>query len=123
MAKMGFFPLAASRGASRITMDVALPALIFANVIPAFNPSNISALGPLFLTAFTYQAIGFVFGWAIREICYVPRNFWQGIVVLTGMSNWGNLRACIQSFVRLVAHACFSHCRCPVRDRSEAVQP
>ena len=70
---MGFFPLAASRGASRITMDVALPALIFANVIPAFNPSNISALGPLFLTAFTYQAIGFVFGWAIREICYVPQ--------------------------------------------------
>ena len=79
-------------------MNVSLPPLIFANVVPAFGPSNIAALGPLFLTAFTYQAIGFVFGLIIREICYVPRNFWQGIIVMTGMSNWGNLRA---SFVLL----------------------
>ena len=89
---MGLFPAAASRGASLVTMNIALPALIFANVIPAFTPSNIASLGPLFLTAFTYQAIGFTFGYLIREICYVPRNFSQGIVVLTGMSNWGNLR-------------------------------
>ena len=89
---MGLFPRAAARGASQVTMEVALPALIFSSVVPAFTPDNIKALGPLFLTAFTYQAIGFTFGYLIREICYVPRNFWQGIVVLTGMSNWGNLR-------------------------------
>ena len=89
---MGMFPKAASRGASHVTMNMALPALIFANVIPAFTPSNISALGPLFLIAFTYQAIGFLSGLIIREVCYVPRNFWQGIIVMTGMSNWGNLR-------------------------------
>lgn len=92
IGKMGLFPAAASRGASLVTMNIALPALIFANVIPAFSPSNIAALGPLFVTAFTYQAIGFAFGVIIREICYVPRNFWQGIIVLSGMSNWGNLR-------------------------------
>ena len=73
-------------------MNISLPCLIFANIVPAFNSSNISALGPLFLVAFTYQAIGFGFGYIIRETFYVPRNFWQGIVVLSGMSNWGNLR-------------------------------
>ncbi|RPD67397.1 auxin efflux carrier [Lentinus tigrinus ALCF2SS1-6] len=91
VSRMGYFPKAAARGASQVTMNVALPALIFANVVPAFTPDNVKALGPLFLTAFTYQAIGFLSGYIIREICYVPRNFWQGIIVLTGMSNWGNL--------------------------------
>ncbi|RPD67398.1 auxin efflux carrier [Lentinus tigrinus ALCF2SS1-6] len=91
LSRLGLFPKAAARGASQVTMELALPALIFSSVVPAFTPENIKALGPLFLTAFTYQAIGFSFGYLIREICYVPRNFWQGIVVLTGMSNWGNL--------------------------------
>ncbi|PIL31236.1 hypothetical protein GSI_05934 [Ganoderma sinense ZZ0214-1] len=91
LAKMGMFPPAASRGASQVSMNVALPALLFANVVPAFTPSNISALGPLFLIAFTYQGIGFLSGLLIREFCYVPRDFWQGIIVMTGMSNWGNL--------------------------------
>ncbi|KAI0711029.1 auxin efflux carrier [Cerioporus squamosus] len=91
VARMGLFPKAAARGASQVTMNMALPALIFSSVIPAFTPDNIKALGPLFLVAFTYQAIGFLSGYLIREICYVPRNFWQGVVVLTGMSNWGNL--------------------------------
>ena len=92
LAKMDLFPKAASRGASQVTMNMALPALIFASVVPAFTPANVSAVGPLFLVAFTYQAIGFLAGYIIREVCYVPRNFWQGIIVLTGMSNWGNLR-------------------------------
>lgn len=92
LAKRGLFSAEASRGASQVTMNVSLPALIFANIVPAFTPSNVSALGPLFLTAFSYQAIGFAFGLIIREVFYVPRNFWQGIVILTGMSNWGNLR-------------------------------
>ncbi|KAI0832851.1 auxin efflux carrier [Trametes gibbosa] len=91
LARMGLFPPAASRGASQVTMNLSLPALIFANIIPAFTPSNVSAIGPLFLIAFFYQAFGFVAGLIILEFCYVPRNFWQGILVLTGMSNWGNL--------------------------------
>ena len=75
-------------------MNVSLPLLVFANIVPAFTPQNISALGPLFLTAFVYMIVGFLSGVLIREVCYVPRNFWQGIIILTGMSNWGNLRTC-----------------------------
>ena len=73
-------------------MNVSLPALVFANIVPAFTPQNVSAVGPLFLTAFVYMLIGFGGGVVIRELFYVPRNFWQGIIVLSGMSNWGNLR-------------------------------
>ncbi|KAI0742846.1 auxin efflux carrier [Daedaleopsis nitida] len=91
LVRMDMFPPAASRGASIISMNVALPALIFANIVPSFTPANVSALGPMFLIAGVYQLIGFVMGMMIREICYVPRNFWQGIVIMTGMSNWGNL--------------------------------
>ncbi|KAI0691371.1 auxin efflux carrier [Cytidiella melzeri] len=91
LARRGLFPPAASKGASQVTMNVSLPLLVFANIVPAFTPQNISALGPLFLTAFVYMAVGFTMGAVIREVCFVPRNFWQGIIVLAGMSNWGNL--------------------------------
>ena len=122
---MGLFPAAASRGASLVTMNIALPALIFANVIPAFSPSNISALGPLFVTAFTYQAIGFAFGGIIREICYVPRNFWQGIIVLSGMSNWGNLRELPPPYVYLLSInvSSISNCRSSVGYRTASLRP
>lgn len=92
LARKGMFPAAASKGASQVTMNVSLPLLIFANIVPAFTPQNVSAMGPLFLIAFVYQILGFLFGIIIRETFYVPRNFWQGIIVLCGMSNWGNLR-------------------------------
>ncbi|KAI0659643.1 auxin efflux carrier [Cubamyces menziesii] len=91
LVRLDMFPPAASRGASIISMNVALPALIFANVVPSFTPSNVSALGPVILIASIYMISGFLMGIIIREICYVPRNFWQGIVIMTGMSNWGNL--------------------------------
>lgn len=92
LARMNLFSKAASKGASEVTMNVSLPALIFANIVPAFTPQNISALGPLFLLAWVYQGIGFILGLIIREVCYVPRNFWQGIVIMTALSNWANLR-------------------------------
>ena len=77
-------------------MNLALPALIFSSVVPAFTPSNASAIAPLALIAVVYVLLGFVFGLVIREVCYVPRNFWQGIIVATSLSNWGNLRMCVQ---------------------------
>ncbi|PIL26001.1 hypothetical protein GSI_11755 [Ganoderma sinense ZZ0214-1] len=95
LVKLDMFPPAASRGVSIISMNIALPALIFANIVPSFTPANASALGPLIMMGFVYQALGFAMGILIRELCYIPRNFWQGIVILTGMSNWGNLPSAI----------------------------
>ncbi|RPD77175.1 auxin efflux carrier [Lentinus tigrinus ALCF2SS1-7] len=102
LVRMDMFPPAASRGASLISMNVALPALIFANIVPSFTPSNVSAMGPVVLIAMVYMLMGFVMGIIIRELCYVPRNFWQGIVIMTGMSNWGNLpNAIVMSVTKL----------------------
>ncbi|KAJ3785011.1 auxin efflux carrier [Lentinula aff. detonsa] len=107
IARTGLFPPAASRSSSQLTMNVALPCLIFSNrVVPAFTPSNISAIGPLMLLAVIYILVGFVSGLVIREICFVPRNFWQGIIICAGMSNWGNLPTSVVQSV--TAHAPFN---------------
>ena len=86
------FPPEAAKSASLITMNLALPALIFSSIVPAFTPANISAIGPLALLAIVHILIGLLCGVAVREVCYVPRNFWQGIVVASGLSNWNSLR-------------------------------
>ena len=91
-ARKGVFPQEAAKGTSFITMNLALPALIFSSIVPAFTPANISAIGPLALLAIVYILVGLVCGLAVREVCYVPRKFWQGIVVASGMSNWSSLR-------------------------------
>ncbi|PBK63118.1 hypothetical protein ARMSODRAFT_1058287 [Armillaria solidipes] len=92
LTRKGFFAPAASNGASQVSMNVALPGLLFSSIVPAFNKQNVSAMGPLFLIAFVYMACGLLFGVLIREFCYVPRNFWAGILVATALSNWTSLR-------------------------------
>lgn len=126
LVKLDMFPPAASRGVSIISMNIALPALIFANIVPSFTPANASALGPLIMMGFVYQALGFVMGIIIRELCYIPRNFWQGIVVLTGMSNWGNLRQYYPRTVSLGSESltsCYSKRDRHVGDTTTAIQP
>ena len=91
-ARRGMFSQAVAKGTSSITMNLALPALIFSSIVPAFTPAIIPAIGPLALLAVVYILIGLLCGLAIREVCYVPRNFWQGIVVASGLSNWSSLR-------------------------------
>jgi predicted permease len=88
------FPQAATKGASSIAINLALPALIFSSIVPALTTKNISEIGPLVLLAIVYILTGLLCGVVIREVCYVPRNFWQGIVVASGLSNWSTLRMC-----------------------------
>ncbi|KAF9021484.1 auxin efflux carrier [Hymenopellis radicata] len=95
LSRRGLFPPSASRGASQVAMNISLPGLIFSSVVPAFTSDNVSAMGPLFLQAFFYMGCGCIFGIIIREVCYVPRNFWQGIIVACAISNWGNLPTAI----------------------------
>ncbi|KAF5391228.1 hypothetical protein D9757_003032 [Collybiopsis confluens] len=106
VARMGYFPQSASKGASQVSMNLALPCLIFSNIVPAFTPSNISAIGPLMLLALVYIVVGCLFGFFIREICFIPKNFWYGIVVCTALSNWGNLPTSIVESV--TAHPPFN---------------
>ncbi|KAL1746503.1 auxin efflux carrier [Schizophyllum fasciatum] len=105
VSKKGMFTPAASRGLSQVMLNVSLPGLIFSSIVPSFNNSNISAMGPLALLAIVYQVLGFISGLVIREVCYVPRNFWQGILVACGLSNWGNLPTAV--VVTLMAQSPF----------------
>ena len=91
-ARKDMFPHAAAKGASLVVLNLALPALIFSSIVPAFTAANVAAIGPLALLAVVYILIGLLFGLVIREVCYVPRNFWQGIVVASGLSNWSSMR-------------------------------
>ena len=91
-ARKDLFPQAATRGASQVAINLSLPPLIFSSIVPAFTKENVSAIGPTFLIAMVYGTLGLLFGLIIREVCYVPRNFWQGIIVACCLGNWGNLR-------------------------------
>ncbi|PBK90834.1 hypothetical protein ARMGADRAFT_1166792 [Armillaria gallica] len=86
LTRKGFFTPAASNGTSQVSMNVALPGLLFSSIVPAFNKQNVSAMGPLFLVAFVYMACGLLFGVLIREFCYVPGNFWARILVATALT-------------------------------------
>lgn len=91
---------------------IALPCLIFASVVPAFNSDNIRFLGPLCLNAVVYELCGLVshfFGFSrlfessllilgspgvtqvlgivIREVFYVPSDFYYGIVIVSLVTN------------------------------------
>lgn len=92
LARKGLFPPAAVKGASQIAINLSVPPLLFSNIVPAFTKDNVSAIGPTFLVAFIYCTLGLLFGLIIREVCYVPRNFWQGIIVACCLGNWGTLR-------------------------------
>ena len=91
-ARKDMFNQAAVKGASLVTINLALPALLFSSIVPTFTATNISVIGSLALLAIVYILTGLLFGLIIREVCYVPRNFWQGIVVASGLSNWSSMR-------------------------------
>lgn len=91
-ARKDLFPQVATRGASQVAMNLSFPPLIFSSIVPAFTKENVSAIGPTFLIAFIYSILGLFAGLVIREVCYVPRNFWQGIIVACCLGNWGALR-------------------------------
>ncbi|KAF7796059.1 hypothetical protein EIP86_007230 [Pleurotus ostreatoroseus] len=81
----------ASRGAGQIILKITLPCLMFSKIVPAFSTSNIAALGPLFLVAFIYEAIGMVMAWAVKQFFWVPHRFRYGIYMAGTWANWADL--------------------------------
>ncbi|KAL7411591.1 auxin efflux carrier, partial [Mrakia frigida] len=100
LTKVGLFPLAASRGFSQ---NLALPALVWASILPSFNSDNVSSIGPLLLTAFFYEVLGLFLAFLIREFFFVPREFQWGILIMVTLSNWGNLPTAIVQSVAAAA--------------------
>lgn len=61
--------------------------------VAAFTPQNIAAFGPLVTIAVIYQLLGAAGAWAIREVFFVPKDFYYGIIVVRRAFRPGNTRA------------------------------
>ncbi|GAA5820326.1 hypothetical protein JCM11251_005576 [Rhodosporidiobolus azoricus] len=70
---------------------VALPCLLFAKIVPSFTHDNISALGPIILTGFFYQALPAALGLLARAVTPTPRRFRYGMIAAYAFGNWGDL--------------------------------
>ncbi|KAJ3479393.1 hypothetical protein NLI96_g9093 [Meripilus lineatus] len=91
ITKADIFPVVAARGAGQITLNIALPCLMFSKIVPAFTPENISALGPLVLIAFIYEGIGIIIAWFIKQFFWIPHRFRYGILVAGGWGNYADI--------------------------------
>ncbi|WVQ75815.1 hypothetical protein IAR50_005448 [Cryptococcus sp. DSM 104548] len=91
ITRKGIFAPANAKGVSILSLNVALPALIFGSMVSALSVDNAPAMGSLVIVAFLYQIIGLLFAWLIKELFYVPADFRYGILVMGAISNWGNL--------------------------------
>ena len=49
-------------------------------------------LGPLFLVAFLYEAIGLAQAWIVKQFFWVPHRFRHGMLVAGAFGNVGDLR-------------------------------
>ncbi|KAI5476437.1 peroxisomal biogenesis factor 5 [Pseudohyphozyma bogoriensis] len=91
LTKKGIFPPTGPRIASMLIMNCTLPALLFSKLVPSFNSSNISAMGPIILVGFFYQLYDFLCSIAVRATTQTPRKFRYGFVAAFTFSNWGDL--------------------------------
>ncbi|KAG2130706.1 auxin efflux carrier [Suillus clintonianus] len=81
ITRAGYFPAIATRGAVQIVLNVTLPSLIFSRASSALNAENDVALGPLFVIAIIYMAMGFLLSLFIKKFFWVPSQFRYGLIV------------------------------------------
>ncbi|KIM54956.1 hypothetical protein SCLCIDRAFT_1221571 [Scleroderma citrinum Foug A] len=110
ITKAGLFSPTAAVGTGQITLNITFPMLIFSKIVPAFNSQSISSLGPLFLVAILYEAIGLIMSWIIKQLFWVPHRFRYGLLVAGGWANTGDIPTAV--VMSLMASAPFSLCAC-----------
>ncbi|SCV71473.1 BQ2448_3061 [Microbotryum intermedium] len=103
LSRSGLFPVAGSRAASHIILNVTLPALMFAKIVPSFTSENVQAIGPIFLVGLVYMGFSFLMGFIILQLFPSPKNFRYGILAAAAWSNWGDLPTSVVQTVCLSA--------------------
>ncbi|KAG1835398.1 auxin efflux carrier [Suillus subalutaceus] len=91
VTKAGLLPAVAARGIGLVIINVTTPNLMFSTIVPSFNSSNITELGPLVLVALIYMLIGITLSWIIKQLFWVPHRFRHGILVAGGWANIGDV--------------------------------
>ncbi|GAA5939058.1 uncharacterized protein JCM15063_004408 [Sporobolomyces koalae] len=76
---------------SHLIVNVTLPTLLFAKIVPSFTSDNIGALGPIFLVGGVYQFLAAFLGFIARAITPTPRRYRYGVLASYTFSNWGDL--------------------------------
>ncbi|SGY61296.1 BQ5605_C007g04545 [Microbotryum silenes-dioicae] len=131
LSRSGLFPVAGSRAASQIILNVTLPgssllqsvkhismpiltchialpihplpALMFAKIVPSFTSESVKAIGPIFLVGLVYMGFSFLMGFIILQLFPSPKNFRYGILAAAAWSNWGDLPTSVVQTVCLSA--------------------
>ena len=96
ITRQGWFPPPAARGVAWLSMvgltwddteanhkNTGLPCLLFSSMVSSIDPSNIAGVGSLAIVAICYQALGAILALIVREITYVPPDFYYGIIVVS----------------------------------------
>ncbi|GAA6034004.1 hypothetical protein JCM8097_000645 [Rhodosporidiobolus ruineniae] len=91
LQKLGTLPPDGSRSAALIQIRFALPCLLFAKIVPSFTKDNQSAIGPILLCGFFYQALPAALGFLARSVTQSPRRFRYGMIAAYSFGNWGDL--------------------------------
>ncbi|PFH47690.1 hypothetical protein AMATHDRAFT_67133 [Amanita thiersii Skay4041] len=91
ITKADIFPPVATRSTGQLLLNILFPCLMFSRIIPAFNTSNIHALGPLILVSVLYELIGMLIAWVIGKFFWVPHRFRYGLLVAGCWGNVGDL--------------------------------
>ncbi|GAA5864493.1 hypothetical protein JCM8547_005560 [Rhodosporidiobolus lusitaniae] len=91
LQKLGTLPPDGSRTLALVQIRFALPCLLFAKIVPSFTHDNVSAIGPIILCGFFYQAFPGALGIIGRAIAPSPRRFRYGQIAAYTFGNWGDL--------------------------------
>ncbi|KAG2343472.1 auxin efflux carrier [Suillus weaverae] len=91
VTKAGLLPAMAARGMGLVIINVTTPNLMFSTIVPSFNSSNITELGPLVIVALIYMLIGVTLSCIIKQLFWVPHRFRHGILVAGGWANIGDI--------------------------------
>lgn len=91
ITKAGLLPAMAARGLGQIIINVTTPNLMFSTIVPSFDSSNVTELGPLVIIALIYMLIGITLSWIIKQLFWVPHRFRHGILVAGGWANTADI--------------------------------
>lgn len=91
ITKAGLLSATAARGMGLVIINVTTPNLMFSTIVPSFDSSNITELGPLVIVALIYMLIGITLSWIIKQLFWVPHRFRHGILVAGGWANIGDI--------------------------------
>lgn len=87
LARTGVMTPALSKGLSRLSVTVAIPALLFTSVVPGFTPSLLSFAWPLLLLPGLYLALGAAVGGLTLLVVRPRDDFRLGLVAACAFGN------------------------------------